>query len=959
LNSPFLIGIDLGTTNTAAAYVDTGQPAPAIQIFRVPQLVAPGEVATAPTLPSFLYLPSAADLDAGRVRLPWNGRPDAVVGIFARDQGALAPGRQIASAKSWLSNPAVDRTADILPWGSDDVDRALSPVEVSARVLAHLRDAWNHTMAAGAERLRFEHQAVVLTVPASFDQEARELTVQAARGAGLERLTLLEEPLAAFYAWIAAHRRTLAQQLHDGELVLICDVGGGTTDFSLVEVRVEAGELRFERVAIGEHLLLGGDNLDVALAAALERALGAGGRDVRLTALQRQALRRQCSVAKERLLTERDLERVRITILGSGRAVVGGALTAELTREEVVRSLTEGFLPLTAAKDLPARDRRPGLRELGLPYESEPAITKHLAAFLARSGQSRVPPTPQVPSAPSSPVLIRPDAILFNGGFFTPALARERVADVVARWFQPAADGEGWRPRILASANPEAAVAVGAAYYAALRARPEGDRVLVTAGSPRAYYIGVLGEPAAPGATQTICVMPRGTEEGTRLEVMDRDFRVMTNQPVALTLYSSATRADARGTLVAFPADDPGMHRHAPLITVLRYGKKSRRIELDVRLSVHFTEVGTLELWCESRTSEHRWRLQFQLRGSTPDEGPALPDTGETRPAAADESVIPAGTLAAGEQALREVFSAGRVDDGATEALVARLEALFGFGRQAWPLAAIRQLGDVLLELADGRRKGPRFEARWLNLTGYCLRPGFGAALDPWRIGEARKMYVSGLAYPQDVQCQAEWLVFWQRVAGGLNAGQQREIAQRLSAQIGVGGRKPPKRPNPQIEREGWRLLASLERLEATARARLGDELINRIRKEPRNVSLLWALGRVGARAPFYGPLNTVVPPAAVEPWIDRLLALRALAPDALWTVAQLAALTGDAARDVGDEVRARAVARLRAEGASEELVGRLIEPVVSVAGDTMRIFGESLPEGLRLAPPETGARGA
>jgi molecular chaperone DnaK (HSP70) len=386
MNTGRVIGIDLGTTNSALAWSDRKRP---IAIFEVSQLVAAGETRPLSPLPSFVYFPTTGERESGAVRLPWQSAPETVVGTFARDHGALVPGRQVSSSKSWLSNALVDRTAALLPWGSEGGPR-ISPVDASAAVLAHFRDAWKHEHAAEGEGARLERQPIVLTVPASFDEEARELTVQAARAAGFEHLTLLEEPLAALYAWIAAHRRSLNTILQEDALILVCDVGGGTTDFSLIRVTDEAGELVFERIAIGEHLLLGGDNLDLTLAVLVEQKFGG---PAKLTAAQRQTLRRKCSAAKEQLLSDPSRASVPITILGAGRGVVGGGMRAELTRDEVVPALLDGFLPLRAKDDLPARDRRSGLRELGLPYETEPAITKHLAAFLDRAARSaqRVP----------------------------------------------------------------------------------------------------------------------------------------------------------------------------------------------------------------------------------------------------------------------------------------------------------------------------------------------------------------------------------------------------------------------------------------------------------------------------------------------------------------------------------------------------------------------------------------
>jgi molecular chaperone DnaK (HSP70) len=914
-----LIGIDLGTTNSALAWAE-GRGA--IRTFDVPQMIAPGETATYPTLPSFLYFPTERERQTITMGLPWDTSPDAITGVFAREQGALVPSRQVSSAKSWLSNPSVDRTAPLLPWASDESTK-ISPVEASARLLRHLRDAWNHSRAGEDETKRLERQSVVLTVPASFDEEARELTVQAARDAGLEQLTLLEEPLAALYAWIASHRRGLAAALGDGALVLVCDVGGGTTDFSLIRAAVEDGELAFERIAIGEHLLLGGDNLDLALAALVEEKMTGDG-DRKLTVTQRQIVRRKCSAAKEQLLSDPELDHVRITILGAGRGVVGGGMMAELTRDEVVRVLSEGFLPMVAIEDVPGRDRRVGLRELGLPYESEPAITRHLAAFLARAGRNATGTGPAVP-----------DAVLFNGGFFSPGIARERVLDALTAW-------SGRRPAVLENARPESSVAIGAAFYAKLRRDPAASRrLLIRAGSARAYYIGV--ETGEREGTTAVCVMPRGTQEGTALSI-DREFTVITNQPAAFTLHSSLERSDALNALVGLAPGDPAFHRHAALVTALRFGKRSRRVPLTVRLTAVFTETGTLELWCESTTTEHRWRLAFNLRGVELD---PLDTTDGQHDDTADQVLIADDAVRLAEALLRGVFASGG-QASAPAALVGDLENALGHGKHAWPLPVIRRLADVLLDVADGRRESPAHEVRWLNLVGFCTRPGYGAPGDEWRITELRKVYAAGLAHPKDVQCQVEWLVLWQRAGGGFNTGQQRELAQRVIGQLGVGHKKAP-RVNPQIEREAWRLLGSLERLDVGQRVKLGDVLADRIRREPRNAARLWTLGRLGERVPLYGPLNSVVPAAAAERWIDRLLELKEVTPDVAGAIVQIGARTGDPARDLPESTLERAVTHLHDAGIAEDVIMRLREIVPVDRAGASRAFGEAVPEGLRI----------
>src|SRR5580700_9833174 len=440
------VGIDLGTTNSALAWIDPADAEdtsfPPIQIFDIPQLVAPNRIEPRRTLPSFLFLEE--------------GQP---VGTWAREQGALVPTRLVHSAKSWLSNSDVDRTAKILPWDAGEGGRVLSPVEVSARFLGAIRDAWDKSERFGP----LTDHDVVLTVPASFDEEARELTVKAANDAGLPRLTLIEEPAAAFYSWIANNFARSRKLLFDGQVVLICDVGGGTSDFSLIRVARDGDKIDFTRTAVGKHLLLGGDNLDLTLAWLAESKLGK-----QLSIRQRSGLRRQCSAAKEILLrsssdTGPRRESVEINVLGSGSSMIGGTLKTEITRGEALELTLEGFLPITPRGELPKEEKRSLFRELGLPYVSDPAISRHLAAFLESAGQV-------------------PDAILFNGGFFIPEICRTRVADVLENWY-------GRRPEIFENRDLDLAVASGAAYYSYVRSTGAG--VLVRGGLPRAYYVGL------------------------------------------------------------------------------------------------------------------------------------------------------------------------------------------------------------------------------------------------------------------------------------------------------------------------------------------------------------------------------------------------------------------------------------------------------------------------------------
>src|SRR5580658_7107736 len=525
------VGIDLGTTNSALAFIDTKEAAetdfPEIRVLDVPQTVAQGRVEARRTLPSFLYLGD-----------------QEYVGVYAREQGALVPTKSIHSAKSWLSNPEVDRTAKILPWDAQEGGRVLSPVDVSAKILKHLADAWEKEMGS-----QLGEQNVVLTVPASFDEEARELTVAAAREAGIEQLTLLEEPAAAFYSWIANDLARSQKSLFDGQIVLVCDVGGGTSDFTLIRVSRENDRVDFTRTAVGKHLLLGGDNLDLTLAWLVEEKLGKT-----LSVRQRSGLRRQCASAKERLLSDPNLKSVEITVLGGGSSLVGGTLKAEILREEVLELALEGFLPMCERGDKPKEEEKSVFRELGLPYVADPAVTRHLAAFLSAAGE------------------VAPDAILFNGGFFIPEILRERVADVMEHWY-------GRRPVIFENRDLDLAVAVGAAYYSYVR--ETGAGLLVRGGLPRAYFIGLGSESGSDknDTLRTMCLVPRGTEEGSTIELDPGNLQLVTNKPVSFRLYSSRTRTeDKAGDVVGFAREDEDLHLHAPLNALLRFGKAGERL---------------------------------------------------------------------------------------------------------------------------------------------------------------------------------------------------------------------------------------------------------------------------------------------------------------------------------------------------------------------------------------------
>ena len=928
--SRFLVGIDLGTVNTALAYVDLaaeGDPADAQRVLSIPQLVAPGEVGERHLLPSSAYVPGEHELPPGARRLPW-GEPPVVVSELARTQGARVPGRLVASAKSWLSHPRVDRTAEILPWGAPEGVQRLSPVAASALYLEHLRDAW----AARFPEHPLSAQEIVLTVPASFDEVARELTLRAAREAGLERVTLLEEPQAAFYDFVAHNRGRLAAALGGRRLVLVCDVGGGTTDFTLIHAELdESGEKppALSRIAVGDHLLLGGDNVDITLARQIEERLG-----VRLDAVQWSLLVQACRVAKEQLLAQDRKEgaaapRTTVAVPGRGSRLVGGTLSAELSRDEVEAVLLDGFFPRCGQHDLPQRRGRTGLLELGLPYEADPAVTRHALAFLRDHAVEVAAATGR--SAP----LPRPDALLLNGGVFTPPAVRERLRAVVSSWFPGAPDVD-----LLDTERLDVAVARGAAHFALVR---RGLGIRIGGGTPRAYFVGV----DAPGeAPQALCLIPRHQEEGTAVEV-ERTFALLLDRPVRFPLYATTrARFERPGDLV--PVDEGSFQTLPPVETVLRSPPSSASAsagvskEVPVRLRAALTEIGTLEVFCVAQDRDARWKLEFGLRA----------DSGFDAVASEVASMPKRFAEARGLVDLYYGKKPSQVDKRDVKGLSRALEKVLG-PREGWNVPVLRELWASLHAGMARRRRSAEHERLWLSLTGYALRPGFGAPLDSWRAGETFATFGEGLQFQAEPRNWQAWWVLWRRIAGGLDEAAQNRILDLVVPFL------PPSDPRkvkprvagvkPEAIDEMIRLAASLERVSPTRKRQVGDAVLDRIAREGPAPHLLWALGRLGARVPFHGSGHACVDPEVAEAWLERLVSLPAKSTDLAFPVAQLARMSGDRARDVGPEARDLALRALAEAGAPDSVVRPVREPIALGAADEQRIFGESLPAGLKL----------
>src|ERR1700758_4750694 len=609
MSARFSLAIDLGTSNSAIAIadLDSGET----RIIEIAQTLGPNQIGEMPTLPSATYIPHSEEFPASSFPLPWNDAGErAIIGQFARERGALVPDRLVSSAKSWLSNPHIDPKQRILPWRSDIAEEKLSPVECSRLYLQHLRDAFLHTERVEGRDWDLSEGEIVVTVPASFDEVARSLTAEAAKAAGLENVTLLEEPQAAFYAWMAQTQREWRNLIADGDIVLVCDVGGGTADFSLIAVTDVDGQLELERVSVGEHILLGGDNMDLALAYALNAKLEAEGK--RLDSWQFLALVHAASKAKIVLFDDGGLAQAPIAVPSRGSSLLAKTVSTTLDRETLEQVVVDGFFARTSLDDLPRESRTGGLQEFGLPYASDPVVSKHIARFLGQSLQN-------VKASEKLAALVGPrtgtealipTAVLFNGGVFKAPTIRARVLDLLADW-------NGGQPiRELQGFEPDLAVARGAAIYG--RHRVTGKGVRIKAGAARSYYIGLeTSMPAVPGykpPLKALCVVPQGMEEGTELLIEGREFGLVTGRAAEFRFFSSSVRSgDTPGQVL--PNAERDLEETGLLeIEIPALGDFPVGQVVPVRMNPVITELGVLELWMKHTNSNRRWKVEFQVR---------------------------------------------------------------------------------------------------------------------------------------------------------------------------------------------------------------------------------------------------------------------------------------------------------------------------------------------------------
>jgi molecular chaperone DnaK (HSP70) len=918
MSARHVVGIDLGTTHVvvASARVDSPLTSGVAMLFPLPQLVAAGQVAARPLLPSFRYHPAAGEFSPADAALPWAQVPvegDAilpVVGEWARDLGAKRLGQSVASAKSWLSHDQVDRTAAILPWGVEESVK-VSPVVASASYLRHVRDAWDNAHPDAP----LASQEVVLTVPASFDEAARACTLEAARLAGLASVRLLEEPQAVCYDWYLRHLDSATEALQGARLMLVVDVGGGTTDLSLIRLEAGEGGLQLTRIAVGDHLMLGGDNLDLAIARLVEPRLCSEGQRLGPAALG-QVLQ-QARIAKERLLAVDGPEETSITLLGSGSRLVGGSRSATISREAVRQLAFDGFLPLTGLDELPAR-KRSAVSELGLPYVADPAISRHLAAFLALHAEAS---RAALGIGDDQPAV--PDCVIGNGGFFQTPLLRERLLEVLGHW-------AGRPVRALDNPHPDQSVALGAVAFGLLRRQ---GRRTIGGGAARSFFLLVDD---AQGQRQAVCLLPKGSGEGVTVSLPGRRFALTLGQPASFPLASfSGGKAWQAGEITDASSD--GFVFLPPLMTRLEAEGASGSVT--VSLAAQITGTGLLQVDCIAEGAGGRqWSLEFPLRRSV---------------ASVDSSRLPSG-FGDASALLAEVFvrSDRQFDPKRVKQVRDELERWLR-PRDEWDLALSRALFDELLKGMSKRRRSAAHERLWFNLAGFTLRPGFGYPLDDWRLEQVWALWEQGLQYGQESQAWAEWWTFWRRLSGGLDEARQLRLLQAVEPYL-----NPAHGRNSKIQTElkvrsledMIRLAGSLENLPGERKAALGHWFVQRLSKAGESPTTWWALGRLGARVPFHGSTHGVLPPAVVTSWID--LALREdwkKTPQAAFATVMMSRMSGDRARDIDDALRQKVLAKLRVAKASALWTSLVSENLSLDEADNRRVFGEGLPVGLRL----------
>ncbi|EHR5465086.1 Hsp70 family protein [Vibrio parahaemolyticus] len=927
----FLVGIDLGTTNTVVAYceITDNLEQSEVSLFDIDQLIGPGEVVRKPLLPSFRYHPAVGQISPSDLTLPWDNEPVAgdinnvIVGEWAHELGAKVEGRQVSSAKSWLSHQAVDRNSDILPWaGAQDVDK-VSPVIASASYLNHIRQAWNYRHPSN----KLEDQDVVVTVPASFDETARKLTLEAAELAGLKKIVLLEEPQAVCYDWYARHQQTAADELKDLPLILVCDVGGGTTDLSLIEAKFTNSDLALDRIGVGEHLMLGGDNLDLALAHLAESRFS---QNKKLTAASLTKLIQQTRKAKENLLSTSAPDEVKITMLGSGSKLLGGTKSIALSKQEVHQIALDGFFPLSDFSEVPDK-RRSAVVEFGLPYVADPAVSKHVAEFLTQHQQvSRAALGIEDDKQNAIPV-----GLLLNGGVFNSDLVTERVTTLLSDW-------RGAPVTVLDNPHPDWSVALGAVAFGKAR---RGAQLKIGGGAARSYFLH-LQEKNKMG--KALCLLAKGTEEGHEIRLSGRRFSLTLGEPVRFNLLTSTHDTLTNNTAIqngVMVDVDPDLFAPLPPYITTLEGEgaelqANQKERVEVQLACQLTEVGTLKMECVSAEDDSkRWELEFEVRNKQADDG---------------EEIQLHPRLNECKELIARLYSGNKKSAEGKEikTLAKDLEKKLG-KRDEWDFTTLRQLFDTFAQGRKRRRRSEQHEKNWLRLAGFALRPGFGDPTDSWRIEQVWGLYQQNIQF-KNHQGWTDWWVFWRRIAGGLSQEQQETILADIAKYLHPGAMKNPQSAKAAQEM-GYesmvRLSASLEHLEVEDKVLLATWFLSKaINQNQFEQAHWWAMGRLASRTPLYGSQHNVIPREQAEQWLPKLLEQNWLKePMIAFAAVMICRKTGDRLFDISDDYREQVLTKLKQSKVPESWVS-LVEEVKELSeSESKRVFGDALPSGLTL----------
>ncbi|MDG3048405.1 hsp70 family protein [Vibrio parahaemolyticus] len=927
----FLVGIDLGTTNTVVAYceITDNLEQSEVSLFDIDQLIGPGEVVRKPLLPSFRYHPAVGQISPSDLTLPWDNEPVAgdinnvIVGEWARELGAKVEGRQVSSAKSWLSHQAVDRNSDILPWaGAQDVDK-VSPVIASASYLNHIRQAWNYRHPSN----KLEDQDVVVTVPASFDETARKLTLEAAELAGLKKIVLLEEPQAVCYDWYARHQQTAANELKDLPLILVCDVGGGTTDLSLIEAKFTHDDLALDRIGVGEHLMLGGDNLDLALAHLAESRFS---QNKKLTAASLTKLIQQTRKAKENLLSTSAPDEVKITMLGSGSKLLGGTKSIALSKQEVHQIALDGFFPLSDFSEVPDK-RRSAVVEFGLPYVADPAVSKHVAEFLTQHQQvARAALGIEDDKQNAIPV-----GLLLNGGVFNSDLVTERVTTLLSDW-------RGAPVTVLDNPHPDWSVALGAVAFGKAR---RGAQLKIGGGAARSYFLH-LQEKNNMG--KALCLLAKGTEEGHEIRLSGRRFSLTLGEPVRFNLLTSTHDTLTNNTAIqngVMVDVDPDLFAPLPPYITTLEGEgaelqANQKERVEVQLACQLTEVGTLKMECVSAEDDKkRWELEFEVRNKQADDG---------------EEIQLHPRLNECKELIARLYSGNKKSAEGKEirTLAKDLEKKLG-KRDEWDFTTLRQLFDTFAQGRKRRRRSEQHEKNWLRLAGFALRPGFGDPTDSWRIEQVWGLYQQNIQF-KNHQGWTDWWVFWRRIAGGLSQEQQETILADIAKYLHPGAMKNPQsaKAAQEIGYESMvRLSASLEHLEVEDKVLLATWFLSKaINQNQFEQAHWWAMGRLASRTPLYGSQHNVIPREQAEQWLPKLLEQNWLKePMIAFAAVMICRKTGDRLFDISDDYREQVLTKLKQSKVPESWVS-LVEEVKELSeSESKRVFGDALPSGLTL----------